>query len=277
MTRHTRQDAELKPPTSPMSPMPNLPVATVFFHHSAIKSSGSGKKDVQVIDTSERGRGYICGAYHVMADAEGDVWEIRIDGGKIKLGAATKDNNSTSLAIVFNGNYQFDQPTAKQLEAAAQVIADWVKDNALRASFVGRPHKDVFNTACPGINIMPHIANVCLRAHELLGANPIAPTPPVVVVPVSTVPFPLIQIDWYGETDTNRNSYGYIHGHSGKFNPADRPAIIKIQEKVGSPYRDGIIDPGGKTAQAIYNFQKAHGLNADKKVGPITWHVMFGG
>ena len=282
MITHTRQDAELKEPTSPMVPMPNTPVPTVFIHHTAIAKSGSPKKDVQVVDSSERGRGYICGAYHELADENGESWEIRVDGGKVKLGAATKNNNSNSLALVFNGNFQFDTLTVAQLECASQIIAKWVGKDWARRSFVVRPHCDVFATACPGLNLKPHLGNIALRTHEILGSNPVTPSPVIVVPPVSSVPFPLIQIDWYGETNTIKGTYGYVHCHSGKYNERDRPAIIMIQDKLdvknakGQRIRDGIIDPGGSTAQAIYNFQVAHKIKADKAVGGITWHILFG-
>ena len=59
--------------------------------------------------------------------------------------------------------------------------------------------------------------------------------------------------------------------HSGYY-AKDRPAIRKIQKKVGAGVDGGY---GGKTKAAVMRWQAKHGLKADGAVGPSTWAKMF--
>ena len=59
--------------------------------------------------------------------------------------------------------------------------------------------------------------------------------------------------------------------HSGYWSK-DRPAIRKIQKKVGTGV-DGRYGP--KTKAAVMRWQKKHGLKADGAVGVSTWNRMF--
>src|SRR5699024_2654866 len=60
--------------------------------------------------------------------------------------------------------------------------------------------------------------------------------------------------------------------HSGYWK-SDRPAIRKIQRKVGTGVDGGY---GVKTKAAVMKWQKKHGLKADGAVGRSTWSAMFG-
>ena len=59
--------------------------------------------------------------------------------------------------------------------------------------------------------------------------------------------------------------------HSGYWKK-DRPAIRKIQKKVGTGVDGGY---GVKTKAPVMRWQKKHGLKADGAVGPSTWAKMF--
>ena len=59
--------------------------------------------------------------------------------------------------------------------------------------------------------------------------------------------------------------------HSGYWSK-DRPAIRKIQKKVGTGVDGGY---GAKTKAAVMRWQKKHGLKADGAVGANTWAKMF--
>ena len=60
--------------------------------------------------------------------------------------------------------------------------------------------------------------------------------------------------------------------HNGYENSSDRPAIRKIQQRLGL-YSDGLF--GSDTHSAVVAFQRSRGLTADGKVGPGTWNKMF--
>ena len=78
-------------------------------------------------------------------------------------------------------------------------------------------------------------------------------------------PFPLPKGHFY-YTEDRRNTV-----HSGYYSK-DRPAIRKIQKKVGTGVDGGY---GAKTKAAVMRWQKKHGLKADGAVGATTWAKMF--
>lgn len=79
-------------------------------------------------------------------------------------------------------------------------------------------------------------------------------------------PFPLPKGHFY-YTEDRRNTV-----HSGYWSK-DRPAIRKIQKKVGTGVDGGY---GEKTKAAVMRWQRKHGLKADGAVGPSTWRALFG-
>lgn len=79
-------------------------------------------------------------------------------------------------------------------------------------------------------------------------------------------PFPLPKGHFY-YTEDRRNTV-----HSGYWSK-DRPAIRKIQKKVGTGIDGGY---GAKTKAAVVKWQKKQGLKADGAVGTKTWEAMFG-
>ena len=80
-----------------------------------------------------------------------------------------------------------------------------------------------------------------------------------------SAPYPLPKGHFY-YTEDRRNTV-----HAGYWKK-DRPAIRKIQKKVGTGV-DGRYGP--KTKAAVMRWQKKHGLKADGAVGPSTWAKMF--
>ena len=78
-------------------------------------------------------------------------------------------------------------------------------------------------------------------------------------------PFPLPKGHFY-YTEDRRSTV-----HSGYWSK-DRPAIRKIQKKVGTGVDGGY---GAKTKAAVMRWQKKHGLKADGAVGANTWAKMF--
>lgn len=156
-----------------LDPMPGRPVADIFLHHTAIKYSGDGPKDMRTIENGEQAKGYVTVAYHEVGMPDGQVYEGR---GTKHLGAATKGWNSKSLAYCLQGNFQNDTPTQDALEACAQRLAQWVRQGDTIKTFRLRPHSDVFPTACCGKNLKPHIPGIRQRVNDILAGQP-APKP----------------------------------------------------------------------------------------------------
>ena len=80
-----------------------------------------------------------------------------------------------------------------------------------------------------------------------------------------SAPYPLPKGHFY-YTEDRRSTV-----HSGYWSK-DRPAIRKIQKKVGTGVDGGY---GSKTKAAVMRWQKKHGLKADGAVGATTWAKMF--
>jgi peptidoglycan hydrolase-like protein with peptidoglycan-binding domain len=95
--------------------------------------------------------------------------------------------------------------------------------------------------------ILPRAEAISL-AHRLSGGYPL---------PVGHV----FQVDPDGRS---------VAGHDGR-EPADRPAVVRIQVAVGAA-PDGRY--GARTAEAVRRWQGARGLVADGIVGPRTWAAL---
>ena len=83
----------------------------------------------------------------------------------------------------------------------------------------------------------------------------------------SSAKFPLASGHWFGVPSADERN------HSGYYGETDRPAIKKIQTKVGVT-ADGFY--GADTKAAVVKWQRAHGLTADGLTGINTWTKMFG-
>lgn len=154
----------------------SVPVDTVFLHHTATKASSNSKTDMKNIESGEQTKGYSTVAYTACGHPNGDVLEGRILNGVIKKGAATLNNNSTSLAYCFIGNFMTDTLTPQAFESACQTIAGWVSKGWVKNTFKLRLHKEVFATACPGTNIISQLARIKSRIDEILKGEPMGLT-----------------------------------------------------------------------------------------------------
>lgn len=111
----------------------------------------------------------------------------------------------------------------------------------------------------PNLDMSKMRTDIAAKVSELRGK----PTPQKAPT-TSGTRFPLAAGHWYGVDDRTPRS------HSGA-RVADRAQIKRIQAKVGAT-ADGRIGP--RTAAAIAQWQRAHKLTADSKVGKITWTKM---
>lgn len=152
------------------------PVKDIFIHHTATKATNDAKRDMKNIESGEQARGYLTTAYLAVIHPDGSVLNgRRSDDGKVHLGAATKNNNSTSHAWCFIGDMRYDEPTEIALENCAQDIAQSIRDGEVDRNYRMRPHSDVVPTACPGDKLRAKIPALDARVKAILGDA--APTP----------------------------------------------------------------------------------------------------
>lgn len=171
----------------PKENLPTLayPVADVFLHHEAGSLIPDGftpaqecerMREIQTFSMNERG--YSDFPYGVAVFPSGRAYEGRdlgfVCGGQTSEEAATLNNNGTSVAIVWPGNYDTMQPTSACLDATADVVQLAQLAGVVTASPSIRGHRDVYATDCPGAN-----AYTALPAIRALVAAPPAPSPAV--------------------------------------------------------------------------------------------------
>ncbi len=112
----------------------------IVLHHRA------GNGDVDSIHNEHLKNGYSGIGYHFYVRKDGQVFQGRpID----KIGAHCKGYNNKTIGICFEGNFESEAMSDKQIKAGQKLIS-YVKKIYPNISI--KNHKDLFNTACPGRN-----------------------------------------------------------------------------------------------------------------------------
>jgi N-acetyl-anhydromuramyl-L-alanine amidase AmpD len=110
------------------SASPDVPASTIHGWHLGQKWSGIG--------------------YHFVIRAGGAIERGRPEG---KIGAHSGSaGNVDSIGIVLTGNFQYERPTAAQIESLVWLITQYLEPRYGNLDVIG--HKDVMATACPGKN-----------------------------------------------------------------------------------------------------------------------------
>ena len=113
----------------------------IVLHHSA--ASVSSATD---IDRWHKNNGYSGIGYHFVIRKNGEIYEGRpID----TVGAHCLGYNSNSVGICFEGNFETEKPTDKQIKSGYELI-NYIKGIYPNISVKG--HRDLYATACPGKN-----------------------------------------------------------------------------------------------------------------------------
>lgn len=127
-------------------PKMKLPAREVWLHHTVTGVTTDPFRDMRQVQLVGIQRfGYI--SYSYCVHPSGDV----LEGQGLRVGAHTKNRNSTSFGISLIGNYN-DRPMLDvQVEAVRQLI-DWLSDagHLRRGVYPTGGHRDLMDTACPG-------------------------------------------------------------------------------------------------------------------------------
>lgn len=113
----------------------------IMLHHSATKSC-----TIEQIHSWHKSAGYAGVGYHYLVRKDGSIYRGRPEN---MMGAHAANNNSDSIGICFEGNFEEEEMPAAQKVAGKELVA-YLKDKH-KISKVQR-HKDVNATACPGKN-----------------------------------------------------------------------------------------------------------------------------
>jgi hypothetical protein len=118
-----------------------------LVHHSA---TGPNVTFQQIHDYHVKERGWIDIGYHGGICFVGGRWTF-VPGRSLSMkGAHCPGKNGTHLGLCLIGNFMEAPPTTAQMEAAAEVLAEWCVafDFGPEAIF---PHKAYRQTECPGM------------------------------------------------------------------------------------------------------------------------------
>ncbi len=143
---------------------PRRGVPDAFVHHEGGAVRGNPSNQAAVLREIEAGvlpKGYIAIDYNLMVFNDGTIWEGR---GLQHEDGATINNNATSVSICAVGNYDKEPAPDTLINGIAAAVqyaglSGWAapKPNI-------RPHRDVFQTDCPGANLYARMNDIRARA-----------------------------------------------------------------------------------------------------------------
>jgi N-acetyl-anhydromuramyl-L-alanine amidase AmpD len=113
----------------------------IILHHAAATNC-----TVEDIDRWHKNNGWTCIGYHFFVNKKGEVYRGRKEN---TVGAHAGDNNTDSLGVCAEGNFEKETMPEAQKEALKELVA-YLK-NKYGISKVQK-HRDVNATACPGKN-----------------------------------------------------------------------------------------------------------------------------
>lgn len=119
---------------------PRTKTSYIILHHRA------GNGDIQSIHNQHVKQGYTGIGYHFYVRKEGSIYRGRPIN---TIGAHCLNNNSNSIGICFEGNFERESMSDAQLKAGIELVK-YLKNKYTNLKVVG--HKNLYNTACPGKN-----------------------------------------------------------------------------------------------------------------------------
>lgn len=113
----------------------------IVVHHS-----GSANSAAQQINEWHKNNGWSGIGYHFVVQKDGTIYEGRPLN---TLGAHCIGFNSNSIGVCFEGNFNSEKPTDKQIYSGRELLS-YLQGKYSTAKIVG--HRDLYSTECPGKN-----------------------------------------------------------------------------------------------------------------------------
>ena len=95
--------------------------------------------------------GYNGMAYNYYVQKDGNAFYGRSDPNQEYQGAHASGRNADTIGVSFEGNFQIDKMSNKQLQIGIKAVVEICRKNNLTSKDI-LPHSAVGNTACPGKN-----------------------------------------------------------------------------------------------------------------------------
>lgn len=148
-------------------PRKGKPIATnknpeyiVIHHDGVIMDDGANPEARYIADTFAymSRTGYPTTPYHFMISRDGRIFQ-GLELNEMTYHCSNYSVNLNSIAITFQGNYEYQKPTFKSLEALNWLLSDLKKKNDFLYLSYHRKLAMTY-TACPGLNLIPIIENI---------------------------------------------------------------------------------------------------------------------
>lgn len=211
-------------------------ITRIILHHAAAKTCTAQQIHSWHVANKWAGIGY-----HYFVRKDGSIYKGRPDD---MVGAHAGNNNSDSIGICFEGNFDTEQMSDVQKKAGVELVTSLKKQYGINKI---QKHSDVNATGCPGKNFpFQEIANGEVKSVQNSAEAKM----------VITVSLPQLS-----------------KGTTGS-------AVKLLQELLkGKGYDLGTYgadgDFGDITLMRVKNFQSASGLPADGIVGKNTWNKLL--
>lgn len=228
----------------------------IVLHHAAAKSCSA-----QDIHSWHLARKWMGIGYHFFIRKDGQIYRGRPEN---VVGAHATNYNSKSIGICFEGDFTVETMPKAQLEAGKELVA-YLKDKYKITKVKG--HRDLMATSCPGLKFpffeIASAKQTVVEENLILSFQRAA------------------QADGY-----KFSQYGCDGIYGNETAQAMQKCVVKkrltykyknctklVQRLLGIT-QDGLC--GSQTADAIKNFQKKNGLEADNCCGLQTWKKLLG-
>jgi hypothetical protein len=167
------------------SVMPGAADKTMAVKRAKSYDAYHGSKSYAIETNGEYGFKYI--SYHFLIARNGYVLKtqhpkyVRYHATDNFRGA--ESHNLWGIAILLDGNFEVETPSAAQIEAAARVIANFNRQHRVRLQIKGHRETSLTGTDCPGKNMGlstqtgSRLRRIIYRARQLTGS--FIPKPPL--------------------------------------------------------------------------------------------------
>jgi len=135
----------------------------IILHHSA--SVDHKWADTETFDRWHKKRGWRMIGYHKIIELLNEHYYSIMGRPLYLAGSHCRGWNSTSIGVVFAGNFEVEEMAAEQIEVGSQQIAELCLAYRIPIERIWL-HRDCGNTQCPGKHF-PH-AEIITRVRKLV-------------------------------------------------------------------------------------------------------------
>lgn len=235
----------------------------IILHHAAAKECSAYD-----IDRWHKQRGWSGAGYHFLVRKDGTIYRLRPEK---YVGAHASGNNSDSIGICFEGNFDTERMSMSQINSGRELVV-YIKEKYGISKI--QCHKDVGSTSCPGANF---------PFSQIVDGVPLEPPVGTMAEPCGTI----VVDGWWGVNTTRllqrvfeTTVDGIVSNQDGK----QKKYLLRADPTswdfkgngngsnlIGAMQRHvGVEDDGFVGPNTIKAWQRLLGVKADGYMGVVT-------